>query len=289
MKERNKGIIAYLILTFGIAWSIWAIAGIVGVPATRPEFTLWVLPGAFAPAIACFIVRKWVTQEGFADAGLKPNIRSKWPYYLFAWLLPFFVVGFIIFIASLFGISEPDFSLQRALETYAPNAELPPIPSNTIFVLPLMLMIQALIATFIVWGEEFGWRSYLQIRLLSDRPLLAAVTTGLIWGVWHYPINLMGYQRYENPMFGLLVFPIFTLLLSIIFGWLRLKTESIWAASLGHGATNAIGSSLTVMLFLGGPNWMFVGYNGILAWIPLGIVCAWIIATQQFKTNEIKS
>jgi membrane protease YdiL (CAAX protease family) len=33
------------------------------------------------------------------------------------------------------------------------------------------------------WGEEFGWRSYLQIRLLSGRPLLAALATAVIWGV----------------------------------------------------------------------------------------------------------
>ena len=41
--------------------------------------------GAFAPAVAGFIVRKWITREGFAGAGLRPNLR-KWPYYLVAWL-----------------------------------------------------------------------------------------------------------------------------------------------------------------------------------------------------------
>jgi hypothetical protein len=39
----------------------------------------------------------------------------------------------------------------------------------------------------------------------------------------------------------------------------------------------AFGGSLTTILFLGSPNWIFVNYSGILAWIPLGIVCGWIV------------
>jgi membrane protease YdiL (CAAX protease family) len=134
-----------------------------------------------------------------------------------------------------------------------------------------------------LWGEEFGWRGYLQIRLLADRPLAAAVVTGLIWGAWHYPIILAGYERYESPPLGLLIFPVLTVLLSIIFGWLRLRTGSVWSASLAHASTNAVGGSLTALLFLGGSSMTLVGYNGVLAWVPLGAVCLWIIFSGQLK------
>lgn len=50
----------------------------------------------------------------------------------------------------------------------------------------LSMLAAALIYTPIIWGEEFGWRGYLQIRLLAQRPLQAAVVTGLIWGIWHF-------------------------------------------------------------------------------------------------------
>jgi len=59
--------------------------------------------------------------------------------------------------------------------------------------------------------------------LLADKPLLAAVATCLIWGVWHYPIILAGYERYESTLLGLLVFPVVTVLMSVILGWLRLR------------------------------------------------------------------
>lgn len=283
MSQKTKGILAYLAIAFLPAWLYWTIVSLAGFSGTNPAFQAVALPGAFAPALACFVVRKWVTKEGFADAGLSLNLTRNWLYYLFAWLLPLAVTAVIILLATLFNLSQPDFSLQRFFTSLNLPNGTPETPDNLFFILLPTLLIQAIIiATPIVWGEEFGWRSYLQIRLFADRPLIAAISTGIIWGIWHYPLVFFGYERYENQFLGLIIFTVFTVLLSIIFGWLRLKTGSVWAASLGHGATNAIGGSLTLMLFSGGTNWQWVGYNGILAWIPLGLVCIWIIFTGEF-------
>ena len=45
----------------------------------------------------------------------------------------------------------------------------------------------------------------------------------------------------------------------------------------------AVGGSLTLLLFTGGPNWIFVSYVGILGWVPLGVLCAWIVLTGQLR------
>lgn len=38
-------------------------------------------------------------------------------------------------------------------------------------------------------GEEFGWRGYLQPRLLDQRgALMTGVIIGLVWSVWHLPL-----------------------------------------------------------------------------------------------------
>jgi membrane protease YdiL (CAAX protease family) len=280
----TKGVISFLLLAFGIAWISWEIPIRLGVSPQNPLFQLVALPGGFAPAIAAVVVRRWITHEGFADAGLRPNLR-KWRYYLVAWLLPPAVTACIVGLAAALGISQPDFGLKRALALLAPqNTGLPPVlPPYLWAVIPVQLMITALIATPILWGEEFGWRGYLQLRLLSHRPLLAALATGVIWGMWHFPLNVRGYNFPDRPLLGLIVFPISTTLVSIIFGWLRLRTGSIWASSLAHAATNVVGGSLTMLLFLGGPNLIFVSYLGILSWIPLGTLCAWIVLTGQLK------
>ena len=137
---------------------------------------------------------------------------------------------------------------------------------------------------WVVFGEELGWRGFALPRLeLLLSPRRATVVLALIWGVWHYPLNLRGYNYPDHPILGLVIFPVSAILLSIIFGWLRLRTGSIWSASLAHAATNAMGASLTALLFLGGADLLWVGYLGVLSWIPLGAVCAWIVLTGRLK------
>jgi membrane protease YdiL (CAAX protease family) len=278
--HKQRGIAAFLLIAFGLAWILWEIPLRLGVSPGSPLFQAAILPGAFAPAIACLAVRRWITREGFADAGLRLNLR-RWRCYLAGWLLPLPVVAVIVLLAAALGIARPDFTLTRALEALAPGlGAAAQAPAGLVALLPFQLLLTALIATPLLWGEEFGWRSYLQIRLFAERPLLAAAATGLIWGAWHYPLNLRGYNYPGQPILGLVLFPVGTLLLSIIFGWLRLRTGSIWAPSLAHAATNAVGGSLTLLLFLdSGADPVWYSYLGVLGWLPLGVVCAIIVFT----------
>src|SRR5271165_1746749 len=145
--QKRKGVIAYLLIAFGMAWALWEIVIALGLSVTNPLFQIAILPGAFAPAIATFVVRKWITREGFADAGLRLDFR-KWPYYIVAWLLPLAVVGCIIIAAGLFGIGTPDFSLARGIKYMSTlvggaPAHVPPHPWLLIFVFP----VTALFAT----------------------------------------------------------------------------------------------------------------------------------------------
>ena len=283
MDTSKKGIVVYLFISFGMAWFLWEIALRIGPSADSPLFQLAILPGAFAPAIAAVVVRKWVTREGFADAGLRLNLR-RWRFYLAGWSLPLLVVSVIVLLAIGLGVSEPDFSLERALRELTPEGRTPPsVPQGLVAILPLQLMITALVVTPILWGEEFGWRGYLQVRLLGHRPLMAAVVTGIIWGLWHLPLILRGYNFPDQPMLGMFVFTVSAIMLSIIFGWLRARTGSIWSSSLAHAATNAVGGSLTLLLFTGGANWIFVSYVGVLAWVPLGLLSVWIVLAGQLK------
>ena len=216
-----------------MAWVIWEAVIRAGLSADNPLFQVAILPGAFSPAVAAVVVRKWVTREGFADAGLRLN-RRRWRYYVVGWFLPFLAASVVVLLAIGLGISDPDFTLERALTELAPEGTAPSsLPSGIVAILPVQLAVTALFATPLLWGEEFGWRGYLQVRLLAHRPLLAAIATGCIWALWHLPINLRGYNFPDQPLVGMLVFTVSAIMLSIIFGWLRVKTGSIWSASLG--------------------------------------------------------
>jgi len=287
MSTKDKGIASYLSITFLGAWALWLAGWFIATRFLRISpsgifFQFLLIPGSFMPAIAAIIVRRWITGEGFADAGLTFSFRKNWKYYLFAgYLLPFAVVGTIVLFSILFRIGEPDFSLHRAFVELLPqtNHRIPRMTPGLWVFLVLQLVIEVVpVATVVTWGEEFGWRGYLQTRLLAERPILAAIATGLLWGLWHYPLIIVGYEHYENVVAGLLVFPMCTVMLSIIFGWLFFRTGSIWSSSIAHGGSNGLGASLTMLLFLGSPHFLFVSYLGILSWIPFGAVCAWIVA-----------
>jgi membrane protease YdiL (CAAX protease family) len=268
MTSKTKGITIYLLLAFGVAWIPLAIQRFSGLRSLSDNatlldyavFILITLPTSFAPAIAAIVVRKWITREGFADAGLRLNIRKAWRYYLFALLYPAIVVPTTLFLAFIASAERPDFSALTVMSL-------------------LQMSFIAIISTPIVWGEEFGWRGYLQVRLFAEKPLWAAVATGLIWGVWHYPMILFGYLFSGNPL-GLILYPINMIFTSIIYGWLRLRSGSVWSASLAHAIGNTMITPLLASLL---PNveWplLWAGYRLAV----LALLCAWIVLKGQLK------
>ena len=274
------GVVSFLVLAFGIAWGSWALL----LPKTGGgTYQLALIPGAFAPAIATFIVRKWITREGFADAGLGLHIRS-WPYYLIAWFLPIVVLAFIAVSAPALGLGVPDFSMKAGLVQLGAYKTF---GAAAWYAVPLVALINAPIMAPVLFGEEFGWRGYLQLRLFGDKPTLAAIATGIIWGLWHLPILLRGYEFHgDSSLAAIVVFCVCTVLIAIIFGWLRRQSGSIWVTSVAHAATNVIGGTLTALWFPGATNALFVNYGGILSWVPLGLLCVWIVV-RDARAREI--
>lgn len=281
-----KGVAWFLVLCFGLAWGWWEAVLLAGVSVFDWRFQFYVLPGAFAPAIAAFVVRKWITREGFADAGLRPNIR-RWPYYLLAWLLPLLVVAIIVAEAMLLGIGQPDFTLDRAIANGIAGRDLRAADNPGLLIVPQVMTV-ALLSIPLLWGEEFGWRGYLQIRLFADRPIVAAITTGFIWAIWHFPLTLRGYNYPDAPVLGSLLFIPVTIMISYILGWIRAHSGSIWAASLGHAATNAIGG-LALLWLAGTAGPLMISYAGVLAFPPLLLVCVVLFLSSDGADRRLSS
>lgn len=89
------------------------------------------------------------------------------------------------------------------------------------------------------FGEEFGWRVYLQERLL---PWLGTkkgvIILGIIWGLWHAPVIAAGYNYPNHPVAGVICMTLFTIIIGIMFSYAVLKTGSVWIAALLHLVTN---------------------------------------------------
>ena len=96
----------------------------------------------------------------------------------------------------------------------------------------------------LITGEEIGWKGFLLPELATTTSfLIAAVASGLVWAAWHYPLIFFAPEVFdfgELPLY--FAVPMFTLILiavSVVLGWLRLKTGSIWPAVIVHGSHNS--------------------------------------------------
>ncbi|GGK78452.1 hypothetical protein GCM10012284_10430 [Mangrovihabitans endophyticus] len=224
-----------MVISFGVGWGWELVAHLVlGWSLVNP---LVQVPTGFAPAVAAIVVRRRITHEGFADAGWRPRLRAAWRYYLLAWLGPPGVAVGVVCLAAATGLPVK----------FRPDV----VAGVSLWAAPLLLCALALAATVLFWGEEFGWTGYLLLRVCPGHPRRAALATGLIAAVWHYPLAFLGYAEYPNLALGLAGWTAWIVCQEIILAWLRAHSRSIWPACLAHAGNNMVLAPLTTALLLG--------------------------------------
>ncbi|XUK61944.1 CPBP family intramembrane metalloprotease [Plantibacter sp. RU18] len=150
----------------------------------------------------------------------------------------------------------------------------------------LSLPLSILIGSLSAFGEELGWRGWLLPNLLSLGTWPALLLSGAIWGVWHAPLILLGYNYQRTDVVGVLLMVGWCMLLGTVIGWLRLRSASVWPAVIAHGAVNA---AAVAFLMFATPDTMATGVFGTLlgwpGWILLGVTIAVLVVTGQFSTR----
>jgi len=194
----------------------------------------------FIPGIIAliFMVKN---RESIRDVGFSPR---KWRYILIAFFIPLVCnMGLVIFLWVSGFASLTVFSFSNGLIT----AKVPLILGNHpqkiwFFAINLVLSFIpiSLMGSIFTLGEEFGWRGYLQEKMLTKYGLnRGLVFLGLLWGYWHLPIVLMGWSFPDHPVLGaFILFPISTVFIGIYIGWIYLRSRSIWTPIITHAAWN---------------------------------------------------
>lgn len=247
-KLEAKRLIIFLLLAFGISW----------VPAIilncafgyhewfetykMPFLTLLV---SYGPALANVITRK-LTHEGWHDSMLHLKLKGNIKYYLIA-----------VFAVVAMGIAEGVF----ATIIYG-NGDFSDIGGGmngmqlignvllTVSVVPLM--------AFNTFGEEFGWRGYMNQKM---EPLLGTTGTivvgGILWGLWHAELTVVGHNfgtEYDGyPYLGILAMCINCTFLGMGLMWVTKKTGSIYPAAIMHAANNFGGKGIEQYFISGIP------------------------------------
>jgi len=119
-------------------------------------------------------------------------------------------------------------------------------------------------------GEELGWRGYLLKALKNKRLLPVSLIIGFIWGLWHFPLILIGHNYPQHPVAGVGMMIIFCILLSPLMIYIVIKSKSVITAAIFHGINNAIGG-ITVLYIVGG-NDLINGLYGLAGFFTLLLV-----------------
>ena len=92
-----------------------------------------------------------------------------------------------------------------------------------------------------------GWRGYLLRQFKGKSFLGTAVIIGIIWGLWHAPLILMGHNYPRHPQWGVLMMVVVCILMSFIIQYFRIKSGSVIVAAIMHGTCNAVAGTTMVV------------------------------------------
>ena len=96
-----------------------------------------------------------------------------------------------------------------------------------------------------LFGEEYGWRGYLQeILQIRFGKRIGVILLGIIWELWHFPIEIIWQKDlFVVDIFGYIVRFIFIISLAIMMGYVYMKTKNIWATAIIHAINNSMGTA----------------------------------------------
>jgi membrane protease YdiL (CAAX protease family) len=213
---RNLAIFAFLVIALG--WLGRWLDSLMG--STSSEgigMLIWLI----APFGVSFLLRAFAG-DGWKDLGIRPAIKGNVLWYAVSILVyPVCATLVLVIGLALGAVSFPDFSLMVFVQAVA------------------MIIVQQAIKNIF---EEFAFRGYLAPKMykLGLNVFVAHVVVGLIWGVWHLPY-LRAITPYTVESLATLIprFLVAAVAASIVYGEIRMQTDSVWPAWLMHtvGAT----------------------------------------------------
>jgi len=277
----KKSIFWFLGIAFTFSWIMFTIPlAFKSNPTVYQQMAVlfWAI-GMWGPGLAAIIVTIFIVKEPFSS--LRLNRLGKFRYYLAAWFLPPLLVALAIVLSIFIGTAQydPEFTTMQALadRSAQTGAEI------SVTMLILIQLVQGLILgpiinVFATMGEELGWRGFLLLKMLPMGEWKALIWGGVIWGVWHAPVILQGHNYPEHPFLGIFLMIIFCVFLSIIIGWMYLRTRSPWSAAIVHGSLNTWGGLAIVFLVPG----FDTAYGGTIASMTGFIILALFVGLLMF-------
>jgi membrane protease YdiL (CAAX protease family) len=293
MKRNTRKALLFVALTLLVSWLLAAVFYAAGGRLNALPALVMMSVYMFVPMTMAIVVQKLIFKEPLREP---LGISFRWNrWFLVAWFLPPIVALATIGVSLLLPGVEyaPDMSgmLERFQAALTPE-QLQQMEEQLATLSSLYLwasLLQGLIAGVTInavfgFGEELGWRGFLQRELGYMGFWKSSALIGVIWGVWHAPIIIQGYNYPQHPAAGVFMMIVWTILLSPIFSYVRLRAKSVIAAAVIHGSLNAT-AGLGILVIKGGSD-LTVGVTGLAGFVVLALVNVGIFVFDRFLVRE---
>lgn len=226
----KRNLIIFVALVIGLA----VLAGIIDPLTVPPDAepgtpglgrALWIIS-----PFAVMLLLRLFGGDGWADLGLRLNFKGN----RFWWLVSILVFPVSIMVTLLFGYLFGVLTLD--VNRFGGVAAMLSI-----------LLISSLVKNIF---EEFAWRGYLapKVYSLNKNIWLSHAFVGLVWGVWHLPFVYV-FWLYLTPEMLWYFVPLLLLgaiSQSVVYGEIRLATDSVLPAWIMHTIGGTLGNALLV-------------------------------------------
>ena len=293
MNIHTKKILLFILLTFFIDWSLVGLYLVMGGKTDSAGMALLAVLYMFVPMLAAIIVQKRIFKQPLAGPlGISFKV-NRW--FFVAWFLPP-VIAFITMGISLLipGVTfTPDMSgfLNSLKDALTPEQmdqvmqQLADIPAHPLWLILVLSLIAGTTVNAVAgFGEELGWRGLLVKELSFMGFWKSSAVIGLIWGLWHAPLVLLGLNYPQHPQLGVLIMTGWTIIMAPVFSYIRLKSKSVVASAIFHGTINAV-PGLAWLLITGGDE-LTVGITGLAGFIAFAAVNLALFIFDRFITRE---
>jgi len=144
---------------------------------------------------------------------------------------------------------------------------------------------------FFAFGEEYGWRNFMLLRLRRDLKWgfwTTSLITGTIWGLWHWNIIFaVGHNYPHQRILGIVAMTAFCVSASpLIHHFTEISNTRPFAlsAAMMHGILNAC-AKLAELNIVGGSE-LTNGVAGVAGWIAFIIAAALILVYRVVVGNN---
>ena len=254
-------VVVFVVLALGLAWLValplWLGDGLAD-PAFLPVSLVMMTTPAVAALVVVFVVQR--PPHRARALGLWPlgPVRRVIGYVALGIAGTMALVLVALPVGALLGVFPADVThfsgYRQALAAQLGAGRVPESIGPLVAAQIALIPVGAIVGVLPALGEEIGWRGWLLPTLMRLGAVPAILLSGVVWGTWHAPVILLGYNYPAAP--GWLAMSSMIAMCTVIgavLGWLRWRSGSVWPAAFAHSAFNSSAGSFLLFARAGAP------------------------------------